>query len=181
MKSLKEIYKNYTTPDGNGDKGTAHTYIDEYENLLTPYRENGNVLEIGISWGLSLRMWREYFVNGRVVGSDITIFPEVEDLLTNENYKIIHCDATDPKILNELVGLNFDVIIDDGSHIFDDQVNSFNILKSIVKPGGIYIIEDIVDIDNNGDIFKSLHSNCEIIDNRHIKNRNDDVLVIYRF
>jgi hypothetical protein len=64
MKTLKKIYENYNFPDGNGDKGTAHTYIDEYEKILKPFRKDGSILEIGISWGLSLRMWREYFING---------------------------------------------------------------------------------------------------------------------
>ena len=42
-------------------------------------------------------------------------------------------------------------------------------------------IEDVVNIESVADDFKSLHSNCEIIDNRHIKGRYDDVLVVYRF
>ena len=56
MKTLNEIYQNYTTPDGNGDKGTAHTYIGVYEEILAPYRENGDIFEIGISLGYSIKM-----------------------------------------------------------------------------------------------------------------------------
>jgi cephalosporin hydroxylase len=179
MKSLEKIYENYTTPDGNGDKGTAHTYIQEYENLLKPYRENGDILEIGISWGLSLKMWREYFINGIVAGVDIDIHPNVSDLINNENYKIFHSDATKPEFLEKLNGLKFDVIIDDGSHAFEHQKSSFNILKNSIKPGGIYIIEDILNIEHYRNEFISMHTNCKIIDNRHIKGRHDDVLAIY--
>ena len=40
MNNLSEIYKKYQSPEGHGDKGTAHTYIDEYQRLLEPYRNN---------------------------------------------------------------------------------------------------------------------------------------------
>jgi len=181
MKSLKEIYENYKGPDGYGDKGTAHTYIDVYEEILSPYRDNGSILEIGICHGDSLRMWREYFKMGVVAGSDVVIFSEAENLLKDNNYKIFHCDATKEDFLNELNDLKFDVIIDDGSHLIADQITSFNLLKSKVNPGGIYVIEDINGIDAFENAFKSLHSNCEIIDNRYKKGRFDNVLIIYKF
>jgi cephalosporin hydroxylase len=181
MKTLNEIYQNYKFPDGNGDKGTAHTYIDIYENLLTPYRENGNILEIGVLWGYSIRMWREYFTNGKVVGVDVEIHPNAVELLNDERYKIIHCDATDSSVLDHIGDLKFDVIVDDGSHALEHQLASFNILKHLMKPGGIYIIEDIFNIDSDKNAFLALDSSCEIIDNRHIKDRSDDVLAIYRF
>ena len=75
----------------------------------------------------------------------------------------------------------FDVIIDDGSHLIDHQIKSFNILKEKMKPGGIYIIEDVNNFDDTVNTYKKLHSNIEIIDNRHIKNRFDDVLIVYKF
>ena len=179
MKSLKEIYGNHSYPEGNGDKGTAHTYIEIYEEVLKPYRNNGNILEIGISWGYSLRMWREYFINGSVTGIDVEMLPQAQDLLHNSNYNIIHHDATIPSILNHIGNARYDVIIDDGSHYFPHQIQSFNILKECLNTGGIYIIEDIDDIDTNINSFKELHESCKIIDNRHINNRWDDVLAIY--
>ena len=86
MKSLNEIYLDYKSPEGHGDKGTAHTYIDEYEKLLGQYRENSTVLEIGICQGESLKMWDEYFVNANIYGVDTfegkqgngNIFPKSE-------------------------------------------------------------------------------------------------------
>jgi len=181
MKTLQEIYQKYTTPDGNGDKGTAHTYINVYKTLLAPYRENGDMFEIGISLGYSIRMWRDYFINGKIVGADVILYDEAKSLLEDSRCQLIYEDATKPEILHHLKDMKFDVIIDDGSHDFNDQVNSFNLLKNLIKPGGVYVVEDIVDIDSTNKIFKSLHDNCEIIDNRYIKNRSDDVLVIYKF
>jgi predicted O-methyltransferase YrrM len=181
MKTLQEIYQNHTTPDGNGDKGTAHTYIEVYEELLAPYRIHGDIFEIGISLGYSMRMWEEYFINGRIVGADVIMYDQAKQLLSNPRYEFIYQDATKPEILSFLGDSCFDVIIDDGEHTLQGQIDSFNILKSRVKPGGVYVIEDILDIDTNFNVFKSLHPACEIVDNRHIKNRSDDVLVVYRF
>jgi len=180
MKSLNEIYKNYQSPEGHGDKGTAHTYINEYEKLLGPYRENSTVLEIGICQGESLKMWNEYFINSTVYGIDITDH-YIKDLIKENKYNIIIGNATYEEILNNFHDLKFDVVIDDGSHLNNDQINSFNIFKNKMKNGGIYIIEDVNNIDNTKERYESLHNNIEIIDNRHIKNRVDDVLIIYKF
>ena len=180
MKTLNEIYLNYKSPEGHGDKGTAHTYIDEYEKLLDQYRQNSTVLEIGICRGESLKMWVEYFINSKVYGIDITDV-YIKDLIEENKYNIIIGNACSEDILKQLNNLTFDVIIDDGSHLINDQISSFNILKNIMKPNGIYIIEDVNNLDSTIDRYKELHNNVEIIDNRHIKNRVDDVLVIYKF
>ena len=45
---------------------------------------------------------------------------------------------------------NTDIIIDDGSHIFDHQLLSFNVLFPKLKPRGIYVIEDVYLNDKNG-------------------------------
>ena len=47
--------------------------------------------------------------------------------------------------------------------------------------GGTYIIEDVTDINSTKQNFIDLHPNSKIIDNRHIKNRFDDVLIVYKF
>ena len=180
MKSLNEIYKNYQSPEGHGDKGTAHTYIDEYEKLLKDHRENSTVLEIGICRGESLKMWDEYFINSKVYGIDITD-QYIKDLINENRYNIIIGNACSEDILKQLDDLTFDVIIDDGSHLINDQINSFNLLKNRMKPNGIYIIEDVNNIDLSIDRLNQLHDNIQIIDNRHIKNRVDDVLVVYKF
>ena len=50
-----------------------------------------------------------------------------------------------------------------------------------MKHNGIYIIEDVNNIDQTKNRLSELHDNVNIIDNRHIKNRIDDVLVVYKF
>lgn len=180
MKSLQEIYKNYTTPDGNGDKGTAHSYIEVYEEILKPYRDGCSFMEIGVSTGLSMEMWSDYFINSIPLGVDIRC--QSEKIRNSPRYRFIEADATNPSFLNLIGDSKFDVIIDDGSHTKEDQISSYNLLKNSIKDGGIYIIEDVLNIDKCKDEFLALDPNksIEILDRRHLKNRNDDVLIIIK-
>ena len=45
--------------------------------------------------------------------------------------------------LKEEIG-EIDVLIDDGSHITNHQITSFNVLYSAIKKGGFYVIEDLL-------------------------------------
>lgn len=48
MKTLQEIYENYSHSNNYGDKGTAHSYIETYEKLFEPIRITAsNVMEKG--------------------------------------------------------------------------------------------------------------------------------------
>jgi tRNA G37 N-methylase Trm5 len=132
-------------------------------------------------------MWNEYFSNSIIVGIEVNVHSIntlKNDVPFNENTNtldIILGDATDENILEKLKDYKFDIIIDDGSHFFNDQVKSFKLLNNKMNLGGIYIIEDVIDIDSKKQSFINLHHNSEIIDNRYIKDRSDDVLIIYKF
>lgn len=173
MKSLNEIYAKYNTesPVDGGDKGTVHSYIDQYyETALAPYRTTAlRVLEIGINQGHSLMMWKEYFLQAEIIGVDIKV-PNVDT-----GCLMIEGDATNPNTFKDLNG--FDVIIDDGSHVFKHQIKSFNLLFPKLNVGGIYIIEDIRNIDASKEAFLSLYTSVQIFDMRNNKNRPDDVIV----
>lgn len=182
MKTLKDIFKNighFGSDIGCNDKGGTHSYIETYDQLFEKYRNNCSFLEIGLALGDSIKLFDEYFTNSNIVGVDISV------VFTPSIYKnkveIIQSDATKKEFLETIQGKTFDIIIDDGSHMEDDQVVTFNLLKSRMNKGGIYIIEDILALDQNRKRFESLHDNCEVIDLRKVKNRFDDVLIIYRF
>ena len=180
MKTLKEIYSKYAVEGdfGIGDKGMIHSYIDQYERLLAPYRNGCTFLEIGINQGHSLKMFAEYFHNSKVIG--IEIWEGCLNYFKDKDYncQLIIADAT--KEVPELKDIKFDVIIDDGSHMMNDQEATFNILSKQMKKGGIYIIEDIINLEVQLPYFQRM-GNPEIIDMRGMKGRFDDVMVIYRF
>lgn len=185
METLKQICTKNTVNEWP-DKDTVHTYIDAYEEILKPYRETAHsVLEIGLFSGQSLRMWEQYFC-GKVFGIDCSDQPcgglqDLRPMIAEGTHNIIIMDGTSKAdIEKNFKGVKFDVIIDDGSHNLEHQLESYNHFKSHIAKGGIYIIEDIQAIDKNKDLFLQLDDkkNIEILDRRSLKNRYDDVFVV---
>jgi SAM-dependent methyltransferase len=187
MKTLLEIYnKHYDPKTGWPDKGTVHSYIEVYEEILAHYRGTAkNILEIGLMSGESLRMWDEYFT-GDVFGIDCDIKPiggkadltkAIEDGLC-----ISIGDATNESDIEKFYkGIKFDVIIEDAGHELMQQMKIFSILVNYLSDDGIYIIEDVQSMDNAKTIRNSLYDfNTQIIDRRNIKNRYDDILIIIK-
>lgn len=187
VNSLEEIYNFYRGYQNHldhsvvgGDKGTIHSYIGEYSRIFNNKRKNVNFLEIGIHYGLSMKMWEEYFIDSKLYGLDITDY-YINQMFPERNFDVIVGSSYDQEILNNFLEITFDIIIDDGDHTIESQVKTFEIFKHKMNKNGIYVIEDILNLDKDIDVLKSLHSNCEIIDKRKLKNRYDDVLAVYRF
>lgn len=134
-KSLTEIGTKYNT-----DKATGHKFTDFYERYVSKYN-NPNILEIGVYHGASLKMWEEYFGNPLIVGVDIMDKKEYE----SENIKIIVADQSDFSQLKECLkyASEYDIIVDDGSHIIGHQISTLCNLFPYLKSGGVYICEDL--------------------------------------
>ncbi len=186
MKTLAEIYEHYKGPASYGDKGTIHSYIEIYEVLLAPYRQSAKlVLEIGVLGGHSIRMWEEYFDRAEVHGVDVSLKPldmfDLTPMIAEQTHHISIFDATSPaQVEKHFNGKRFDVIIEDASHEFEHQMAIYANFKTHLNPGGLYIIEDIADLDRHRLDFERIDVNktVRIIDCRHVKNRFDDVLVV---
>ena len=176
-KTLQEIYNEVLAFGFNTDKGTTHSYLDSYASLLQPYMDKQiNLLEIGVDYGYSLALWRKYFDKAKIYGID-----NRDVLKFNDDVNVTFYDANDPSIINKFYSdIEFDIIIDDASHEVEHQALRVPIYLPKLRSGGIYIIEDIQSLDNEGDLLKSLGPNVEVLDLRGIKNRPDDVLMIYR-
>ena len=70
--TLKQILQDFNLQQDT-DKDTTHCYIEQfYESAFEPYRSKKiSILEIGISLGASLKLWKEYFKNSiHVIGID---------------------------------------------------------------------------------------------------------------
>lgn len=138
------------------DKLYWHSYIELYDKLFAEMFHVERVLEIGIGYealmqpflpvpyvhGSSLRMWAEYWPDASIFACDIR-----EDALINDDrIQSIQCDQSKPEEIKKLVewsGGQFDVVIDDGSHIYEHQRLTAALLLPEVNEGGIYVIEDI--------------------------------------
>lgn len=141
MDSLQRLGLKYKT-----DKATHYqhgqSYLQRYEPYLQPKKcDMNNILEIGVRTGASLRLWKEYFPHSNIVGIDIA--PETKKH-EEERIEIFIGSQDDPLLIGELKKKYkpFDIIIDDGSHIVDMMLKSFEFLWPSINDGGLYIIED---------------------------------------
>lgn len=120
------------------DKITHHGYHRFYESFLQQFCTlEMNMLEIGIETKASLKMWLEYFPKGNIYGIDINFSDN------GDRYKIFKGDQSDTNFLKTLNLPSLDFIIDDGSHVPQHQIITFNALFPKLKDGGVYIVEDI--------------------------------------
>jgi hypothetical protein len=96
----------------------------------------------GYSPGGSLRGWRDYFPNGKIVGVDVQ--PDTQ--FVEDRIETFLASSGDKERLDDVLGDRmFDIIIDDGLHWDEMQVKTLQNLWHRVKPGGYYIIEDVTE------------------------------------
>lgn len=136
--TLDAIGKRYST-DKCSDQ---NNFLNFYDLFLGPIREKPvRLLEIGVLNGGSVRTWRDYFPNGEVIGVDIDPRTKAHE---QSRIRIKIADQSKAADLDLLASMGpFDVIIDDGSHVWPHQILTFQKLIGSVKPGGFFIIEDL--------------------------------------
>jgi len=142
---LTELGKIYGTDKAD----QTHTfnnlsYLDVYEKYFQEYRnENISILEIGVRSGDSLRTWKSYFKHGEIYGIDID--PSSKEF-EEKRIKIEIGSQDNISFLQTCFGeeTKFDIIVDDGSHVNNLTIKSFeHLFNNRLKSGGIYIIEDL--------------------------------------
>jgi len=174
---MDEIFNRWGT-----DKNTTHSYLDAYESIMAPRRtDKVRILEIGIFSGASLFAWAEYFSHPdtRVIGIDMTT-EHLRHTIPNPKVLMHIFDATIKENIESING-EFDFIIDDGSHILVHQMRSFELLKDKLTSGGVYIIEDIMSIDNANTLMNFVQNfgfNVKLYDTRQAKGRYDDIMLV---
>lgn len=160
---LLDIHTKYDT-----DKGTAHSYIETYDDLFAPLQHDAiNFLEIGALTCGSLKMFHEYFSQAHIYGLDnwiqqadhvgtsfeqkgVDMAQIIQDV--TRNYPRVHlvtCDSTNSVQVNtKLSHLTFQIIVDDGDHHPHAQFNTFQNFWSLWdRTQGVYVIEDVIDIN----------------------------------
>jgi precorrin-6B methylase 2 len=134
--NLEELGHKYGT-----DKDSSyHNYLPIYEELFTDRDKILALLEIGTCTGASLRMWRDYFPKALILGIDND---ETREFRENR-IATLTLNQGDATSLTQLGEINsFDIVIDDGSHYYQDQLTSALALLPSLNKGGIYVIEDV--------------------------------------
>lgn len=142
--SLESLADRYYRP---GDATRKHkSYLATYARLLEHRRDAPlRILELGVSSGASMLIWRDYLPRATIIGIDIADPPDC--LAGQPGIHFLHGGQDDPETLDRaayIAGGFFDLIIDDASHIGYLTKRSFNYLfPRWLAPGGVYVIEDI--------------------------------------
>lgn len=129
------------------DKYGEHDYTPVYQELMHSWRGKPvRLLEIGVGGyagalgGESLNMWASYFRRGRIYGIDLYD----KTALSGGRVQVFQCSQVDaPKLTALAQELGpFEFIIDDGSHLNAQQIETFRILWPHLRDGGTYVVED---------------------------------------
>jgi hypothetical protein len=126
---------------GTDQVGYMHYFWDHLHNLETTAF---TLLEIGVFHGQSLKLWKTLFPKAKIYALDIN--PECARYTDLPRVKVTVGSQNDPATLEEWtnrVSDPIDVIIDDGSHVMEHLKTSFIHLFPKLRPGGIYILEDL--------------------------------------
>ncbi len=143
FRDLNKLAEFYET-----DKLGVHFYTTHYQTHFAPKKNKKiKLLEIGVGGydnpnkgANSLRMWKGFFKKGQIFSIDIFDKTRLEE----NRIKIFKGSQVDIEFLEKVVRKTgeLDFIIDDGSHINEHVIKSFNYLFPKLKSGGIYVIED---------------------------------------
>jgi hypothetical protein len=170
--------KGYPCSKYGSDKGyPLHNYTTMYSVLFKECLDQPlRIFELGIGTnnlqlpstmgvdrrpGPSLRGWRELFPNALVYGADI----DRARLFQEDRIKTLYCDQLDQASIRELWSQpelqgGMDIIIEDGLHTYDANVSFLEGSLEHLRPGGIYVIEDIAQeaVDRWYDRLETIYS-----------------------
>lgn len=119
-------------------------YFDIYHQHFNRFvGKEITILEIGVSQGGSLQMWKHYFGDkAKIYGIDVN--PLCKNL-EEHNIEIFIGSQSNRKFLREIkekIG-KVDILIDDGGHTMEQQIVTFEEIFDMVKEDGVYLCEDL--------------------------------------
>jgi hypothetical protein len=119
-------------------------YFDIYDRHFGRFRNRAaRVLEIGIYSGGSLEMWRDYFgPRCQIYGIDIEPACRAYE---SDFVKVFIGDQGDRNFWKRFKreAPAIDIVIDDGGHLAQQQIVTFEELLPHLQPGGVYLCEDV--------------------------------------
>jgi len=120
-------------------------YLEIYDRVFRSRAEQEvRLLELGVLRGGSLRLWRDYFPEGRIVGLEVHPI-QIDD--PEKRIRVYLGRQEDTALLTRIAEENapegFDIIIDDACHFAEPaRISFWHLFEHHLKPGGLYAIED---------------------------------------
>lgn len=138
----------------------CHAYTLFYDALFNKKRaEHLTIAELGILNGSSLLMWGEYFQNATIHGFDLFHLDEFKKNHSHSSVEVHKMNVRDACSISEAlrqVDVQYDLIMDDTTHVFEDQIRIIQNSYKHLKAGGMLIIEDIYKNRNENQYLEEL-------------------------
>ena len=137
--NIKELFREV------GTGKLSLRYDVAYQFLCFHLREKPNprIFELGVLDGASIELWRRWFgKDAYIVALDIVPDCAAKAVAAD---KIYVGNQSDSLLLEKIIaetGGKFDLIVDDASHIPQQQLESFQTLWPHVNDWGVYVVED---------------------------------------
>ena len=128
----------------NKEKIDAHGYAKIYETVFTNFKEKKiNILELGSFYGNAAAALYFYFDKANIFSADIN--PDMFKYKSNRITNFYVDSSSRNSLKNDLISKknNFDIIIEDASHMLKDQIISLFMLFPLVNSGGYFIVEEL--------------------------------------
>ena len=155
-KSLDKLFEYYGSDKANFfKKGNriGHGYSSFYKNHLDNLiNKKINILEIGSFYGNAAAAIFFYLENAKIFSADI--FPDLFSYKSNRINNFYVDSSDEISIQKNIINLkkNFEIIIEDASHSFKDQIISLFMLFPLINSGGFFITEELDFPDTRDDM-----------------------------
>ncbi|MCZ6691166.1 MAG: class I SAM-dependent methyltransferase [Planctomycetota bacterium] len=186
------------TPIHHRPNAHRHPYTAVYTMLFSPLMHRSVLFaEIGIAGGGSALLWESYFKHPDakicMFDCDAKSLNNGRRMLGNRGrvgYMDVRVDGDVARALRELSGGElYDVILDDSSHNFEDQVRIVREALPLLKTGGMLVIEDVFRATPENEYLRALKdvfSDCAaayFVDCEHVRRwspgwDNDKLLIL---
>ena len=126
------------------DKEYWHRYIETYQDAFKTLGPVTEILEFGVFNGGSISWLAERFPGARIVGVDIV--PPTPAWPASPTIAYVQLDQGDRDAIRDMfvrLDRHYDLLIEDGSHVPAHQASCLVEGLGYVRPGGLYILEDI--------------------------------------
>jgi hypothetical protein len=199
---LCSIMEKHGSDKGSHNMREWHNYTTLYSALFSDKRDSiQTVFELGLGTnftdipsnmgihgkpGASHRGWAEYFPNALVYGADI----DKRVLFNTDRISTYYCDQLNPATIKEMwehMPIEFDIMLDDGLHLFASNKCFFDNSFHKLAVGGTYIVEDIVNDEVDAfvqqiPIWETMHPTYtfQLIAVPHHNHHDNRLLVIKR-
>jgi spermidine synthase len=127
----------------------SEPYLRVYENLASKFSPR-SILELGVFQGGSYVFLDKLFKPRRMSAVDIGshVVPPLMQYLSRTENRFVHFRTSqhDREILMRIVldelADELDLVVDDASHTYEDTKAFFELLFPLLRPAGVYVIED---------------------------------------